>query len=67
MSGNAGPAPAQPAPAKAAKEPSYSVAIRPDGWPDLLGLALVFGVDPVPRSGGRRTSGMALDPRICKL
>ena len=37
MSDNAEPAPGQPDPAKTAGEPGYTVPIRPDGWPDLLG------------------------------
>lgn len=37
MSDNAEPAPGQPEPAKTAAEPGYTVPIRPDGWPDLLG------------------------------
>jgi hypothetical protein len=37
VSDNTEPAPRQPAPAKAAGKPGYTVPIRPDGWPDLLG------------------------------
>ena len=42
MSGNAEPAPGQPAPAR---EPSYTVPIRPDGWPDLLGRRPMSSTD----------------------
>jgi len=45
MSGNAGPAPGQPNPAKTAGEPGYTVPIRPDGWPDLPGRRPMSSTD----------------------
>jgi hypothetical protein len=45
MSGNAERAPGQPDPAKTAGAPCYTLPIRPDGWPDLLGRRPMSSTD----------------------